>query len=126
MADRGGRQVVSGDELRLLAGCASRTSTGVGDVHDRVTSILGGIDRRGWNSAGLDNQWSRTRQGLQELSGQFSLCEGDLTARGLLADSLNSRPRLPLGIPLFPGGEGLPELPELPGLRLGLPSLPLP
>jgi hypothetical protein len=64
----GGRQDVSGDELRFLADKAGQASVDVARVRDRVQDLVNGLDRRGWNAGAFDDEWALTRFGLSELS----------------------------------------------------------
>ena len=71
-SDSGERQEVSADELRFLAEKAAQASADVARVRERVQDILDGVDRRGWNTGPLDDQWARTRFGLTRLSAQLA------------------------------------------------------
>jgi hypothetical protein len=86
----GGRQEVSGDELRLLADKATVASVEVGRVRDRARDIVNGLDRRGWNAAGFDDQWARTRFGLSAQSLRLADTHAELLQRSAEADLLNT------------------------------------
>jgi DNA/RNA non-specific endonuclease len=90
-ATPGGRQDVSGDELRFLADKAGQAAVDVARVRDRVQDIVDGLDRRGWNAGAFDDQWARTRFGLTDLSQHFADDHTELLTRADEADVLNSR-----------------------------------
>jgi hypothetical protein len=125
MADApGGRQEVSGDELRFLADKAGQASVDVAGVRDRVQELVNGLDRRGWNAGAFDDQWARARFGLTELSGRFADHHTELLTRAAEADLLNTRYAAPMEPASADPPEGLAGL--LDGLGSLLPSLPTP
>lgn len=86
----GGRQDVSGDELRLLADKADEAAHNVAELRQRVQGIMDGLDRRGWNSGPVDSQWARTRFRLATLSDHLAQHHTELDRRGVEADVLNT------------------------------------
>src|SRR6266851_9058053 len=91
MSTGGGRQEVSGDELRLLADSAAQTSFDVAALRQRVQDIVNGVDRRGWNAGAFDEQWGQTRFGLGMLATELEDNHQELLVRSDEADLLNTR-----------------------------------
>ena len=100
-ADAGGRQVVSGDELRRLGEAVADVPFPIDSAMGRVGAIMGGLDRRGWNAGTADGLWSAVRSEWVCLKGSLVPTAKDLFRRALLADIINGWSGTPWG----PGGD---------------------
>src|SRR5258708_2429473 len=91
MSTAGGRQDVSGDELRLLADRAVQASFDVAAVRQRVQDIVNGVDPRGWDAGAFVGQWGQMRCGLGLLATELGDNHQELLVRSDEADLLNTR-----------------------------------